>query len=102
MADKKKWSFIAKWLKNKYVLCTAVFLVFFFILDDNGVLTTYSLRQNNKLLKKQKTELEASILQDSLNCAKMTGNLEEIERFGRENYFMKRDNEEIFIVKRDK
>ncbi|MBR5028723.1 MAG: septum formation initiator family protein [Bacteroidales bacterium] len=92
---------ILKKLKTKYAICTYVFLFFFIILDNNGVSTTYSLRKNNKMLKKQKVELEESIKTDSLNYVKMCNDTAEIERFGRENYFMKRDNEEIFIVKRD-
>ncbi|MBO4741403.1 MAG: septum formation initiator family protein, partial [Bacteroidales bacterium] len=81
---------------------TLVFLVFFFFLDNNGILTTRSLRNNNNRLKKQKAELEESIRIDSLNYMKMNKDAAEIERFGRENFYMKRDNEEIFIVKRDK
>ncbi|MBR4804068.1 MAG: septum formation initiator family protein, partial [Bacteroidales bacterium] len=76
--------------------------LFFIIIDNNGFMTYYRLRSQNAILNQQKTELEKEILTDSINYKKMTQDLEEIERFGRENYFMKRDNEDIFIVKRDK
>lgn len=95
----KKWF---KFLKNKYVITTIVFLVFFFFLDNNGLKTAYSLKKNNTMLKEQKAQLEESIAIDSANYVKMKTDPAEIERFGRENYYMKRDNEEIFIVKRDK
>lgn len=102
MTEQKKTKKFLKVLGNKYVICTLIFVLFFIIIDNNGFMTYYRLRSQNALLIQQKTELEKDILTDSINYQKMTKDLEEIERFGRENYFMKRDNEDIFIVKRDK
>ncbi|MBO7541918.1 MAG: septum formation initiator family protein [Bacteroidales bacterium] len=102
MTEQKKTKKFLKVLGNKYVICTLIFILFFIIIDNNGFMTYYRLRSQNALLIQQKTELEKDILTDSINYQKMTRDLEEIERFGRENYFMKRDNEDIFIVKRDK
>ena len=102
MTEQKKTKKFLKVLGNKYVICTLIFILFFIIIDNNGFMTYYRLRSQNALLIQQKTELEKDILTDSINYQKMTRDPEEIERFGRENYFMKRDNEDIFIVKRDK
>lgn len=102
MTEQKKTKKILKVLSNKYVICTLIFILFFIIIDNNGFKTYYRLRSQNAFLNQQKTELEKDIITDSINYQKMTKDLEEIERFGRENYFMKRDNEDIFIVKRDK
>ena len=102
MTEQKKTKKFLKVLGNKYVICTLIFILFFIIIDNNGFMTYYRLRSQNALLIQQKTELEKDILTDSINYQKMTRDLNEIERFGRENYFMKRDNEDIFIVKRDK
>ena len=102
MAKKDKLHIFLKVLKNRYVICTLVFLVFFVFIDNNGLSTYRQLRKNNNMLKKQKKELEESIRTDSMNLELMRNNPAEIERFGRENYFMKRDDEDIFIIKRDK
>lgn len=102
MTEQKKTKKFLKVLGNKYVICTLIFVLFFIIIDNNGFMTYYRLRSQNALLIQQKTELEKDILTDSINYQKMTKDIDEIERFGRENYFMKRDNEDIFIVKRDK
>ena len=102
MTEQKKTKKFLKVLGNKYVICTLIFILFFIIIDNNGFMTYYRLRSQNALLIQQKTELEKDILTDSINYQKMTKDIDEIERFGRENYFMKRDNEDIFIVKRDK
>ncbi len=102
MTEQKKTKKFLKVLGNKYVICTLIFVLFFIIIDNNGFMTYYRLRSQNALLIQQKTELEKDIRTDSINYQKMTRDIDEIERFGRENYFMKRDNEDIFIVKRDK
>lgn len=102
MTENKNLKKAIKILSNKYVICTLVFILFFIIIDNNGFMTYYRLRSQNRLLQEQKEKLEEDILVDSVNYEKMTRDPAEIERFGRENYFMKRDNEEIFIVKRDK
>ena len=102
MTEQKKTKKFLKVLGNKYVIFTLIFFLFFIIIDNNGFMTYYRLRNQNALLNQQKNELEKDILTDSINYQKMTKDYEEIERFGRENYFMKRDNEDIFIVKRDK
>jgi len=102
MTENKNLKKTFKILSNKYVICTLVFILFFIIIDNNGFMTYYRLRNQNKILTEQKEKLEEDILIDSVNYEKMTHEPAEIERFGRENYFMKRDNEEIFIVKRDK
>ena len=101
MTEKKKWGKALKILKSKYTICTLAFLVFFVFLDSNGILSTYSLHKNNRLLKQQKKELEEGIREDSLNVINMKNNSAEIERFGRENYYMKRKNEDVFIVVED-
>ena len=102
MTENKKMKKALKILGNKYVVCTLIFILFFIIIDNNGLLTHYRLRKQNALLIEQKEKLEKDIYTDSLNYQKMTTDIDEIERFGRENYYMKKDNEEIFIVKRDK
>lgn len=102
MTENKYIKKTLKVLSNKYVVCTLVFCLFFIIIDNNGLMTYYRLHKQNTILTDQKEKLKQEILTDSLNYEKLTNNPEEIERFGRENYFMKRDNEEIFIVKRDK
>ena len=44
-------------------------------------------------------ELAEAIVQDSVNNAELKGNLDAIEHYGRENYYMKRADEDIFVIK---
>jgi hypothetical protein len=42
--------------------------------------------------------MRQGIHQDSLQAVRLMYNLDTIERYGRENYFMKRKNEDVFVV----
>lgn len=85
-------------LKNKYLLSGVAFLVwiFFFDLKDipssiNRIQTYSKLQKNEQHLNKQITET----LKD-LNLLKT--NPKTIEKYAREYYMMKKDNEDLFII----
>ena len=44
--------------------------------------------------------MQEGIYRDSLQAERLKYDLDSIERFGRENYFMKAENEDVFVVTR--
>ena len=86
-------------IKNKYVAATLVFLLFFFFLGENNVLVTHKLKRDVAELNKEIDLLEQGIKQDSAEAVSLIGNMEALETYGREHYYMKRDNEDIYIIK---
>ena len=86
-------------IKNKYVAVTLVFLLFFFFLGENNVLVTHQLKRDVAELNKEIDLLEQGIKQDSAEAESLIGNIEALETYGREHYYMKRDNEDIYIIK---
>ena len=54
-----------------------------------------------KQLKEQQEFYKAEIEKDSIKVYNLNNNPEEQERFARERFLMKKDNEDVFIV-RDK
>lgn len=88
---------IPSYLKNKYLIATAVFLVYTLFLDDNDVFTM--LRNKQKLNKISELKLDTGEkLDKSRNTLNRLNNLSEIERFAREKKFFKRDDEDIFVI----
>ena len=85
-------------LKNKYFIASAIFLVWmmFFDLKDWGLISA----RKEKLRDLEKSEKHLSSLiaetQKELNLLKTSALT--IERYARENYLMKKDNEDVFIV----
>ena len=89
-------------LKNKYIICTIVFVVLFFFIDDNSISTSFSLKEQKEKLEEEKLFLEKRIKEDSIRIQQFHNNISEYEKYGRENYYMKRKDEDIFIINREK
>lgn len=87
--------------KNKYFIATAVFVLVLFVSQYN-IPSYLKLRKQKNDLKAKKEYLEKEIKKDSLNTLKLQNNIKEIERYGREKYMMKKDNEDIYIIRNSK
>ncbi len=91
----KKWFRI---IGNKYVLLLSLFLIWMLFFDSNSWLAHRELNQsideleNNKEYYKTQIQKDTAIV-NSLNDQK------ELEKFAREKYFMKRKNEDVYIIK---
>ena len=86
-------------VRNKYVAATLIFLLFFFFLGENNVLVTHQLKREVAELNNEIGLLEHDIKQDSAEAVSLIGNMDALETYGREHYYMKRDNEDIYIIK---
>ena len=79
----------------KYWVATAVFVVVILFIDPNNLLVTMRLNRDVNTLEDSAVRLEESIKKEK-NNKQSNGSIEDKERFARENYFMKRDNEVIY------
>lgn len=87
--------------KNKYFIATAIFVLVLFVSQYN-IPSYLKLRKQKNDLRAKKEYLEKEIKKDSLNTLKLQNNIKEIERYGREKYMMKKDNEDIYIIRSSK
>ncbi len=96
-----KHFFVRLWkiVRNKYVASTLVFLLIFLFLGENNVRVIHRLKRELNDLNKEARLIEEDIRQDSLEAVNLFGNKDALEAYGREHYYMKRDNEDIFIIK---
>ncbi len=85
-------------LKNKYFLAISFFLVWMLFFDarDWGLIT----ENKNKLGELQKSEkhLAAQIKDTRIELELLKTSAQTIEKYAREKYYMKKDNEDLFIV----
>jgi len=88
-------------LRNKYLITFVVFLVWIFFIDTFDIITQVRMNNEFKQLKEQQEFYKAEIEKDSIKVYDLNNNPEEQERFARERFLMKKDNEDVFIV-RDK
>ncbi len=91
---KKKWFSI---LTNIYVLVLTVFVIWMTFFDTNSLLIHLELRREVKKLEKQKEFLKEEIAKDKKVIEKLS-DPEELEKFAREQYYLKKKNEEIYII----
>ncbi|MFN8142800.1 MAG: septum formation initiator family protein [Bacteroidia bacterium] len=98
---KKSESAFAKYIpyiRNKYTLTFLGFLIWLSFFDRNDFITTMSYRQKLSELKNEKEYYEEEILKNKAYLNDLQTNRENLEKFGREKYFMKRDNEDVFVI----
>lgn len=84
--------------KNKYLLAIVAFLVWMFFFDRNDLLSQFErVRHANELKKMEETKsLQIADTRKELDLLKT--NAQTIEKYAREKYLMKKDNEDLFIV----
>ena len=88
-------------LSNKYLIAIVAFLVWMFFFDRNDVLSQFDrVRHSNELKKiEEKKGLEITGTRNELDLLKTSA--QTIEKYAREKYFMKKDNEDLFILTPD-
>lgn len=88
-------------LRNKYLLAIVAFLGWMFFFDRNDLLSQVErVRHSNELKKmEEKKGLEITDTRKELDLLKT--NAQTIEKYAREKYLMKKDNEDLFIVAPD-
>ncbi len=96
----KKFAKILPWLKNKYVLTVIAFIVWMTFFDRNDFISQYSYRTQLDKLQDDKEYYFAEIDVNQKNTYELKSNPQNLERFAREKYLMKKDNEEIFLIVR--
>ena len=88
---------IYKLLTNIYVAITIIFLIWMIFFDVNSFLSHYQLNSEINELKEQKKNLEIEIEKDK-NLIEYLKDMDNYEAFAREKYYMKKKDEEIYII----
>jgi len=84
--------------KNKYFLVAFVTLIWIVFIDNNNLLYQLKLRKQLRELKREKFYYQDEIYRDSLAIKELKENPEALERFAREEYLMKKEGEDIFLI----
>ncbi|MCF6168989.1 septum formation initiator family protein [Lutibacter sp.] len=91
---------IVKIITNKYVIILSIFIVWMVFFDENSMLNHREFNKEINKLKSEKKYYKTQIKQDKELINKLKNN-EELEKFAREEYHMKKDNEEIYLIEYD-
>jgi len=94
---KNLYAFIKPYL-NKYIITVVVFVVFIVFIDENNVIKRVEYEMQIKGLHKEIRHYEELRDQNVKKLEKLHSSDSELERIAREEYLMKKPNEEVFIV----
>ena len=91
---------IPSWLKNKYLLTAAGFTVWILFFDNRDLITSH-FREKGELRKLEQSkryyEQQITITKQELDQLKTNPTV--LERYAREKYLMKKDNEDLYRVR---
>ena len=81
----------------KYLIISISFLIWMTFLDTNSLLIHAELNREIKKLKKKRDAISTEILNDNSLIEKLK-NIDSLEHYAREEYNLKKENEDIFII----
>jgi cell division protein FtsB len=94
-SKKRRW---VKVVGNKYFIATALFLAWFLFFDENSFVAHRENKQRLEELTRQKEYYIEKIASDKQKLEDLNAGKEELEKFAREQYFMSKPDEDVFIV----
>ena len=93
---------IPSWLKNKYLLTGAGFLVWILFFDARDFITSHFREKSQlRVLEKSKAYYEQQIAATRQELEQLKTNPAVLEKYAREKYLMKKDNEDLFLIRED-
>jgi cell division protein FtsB len=86
--------------KNKYLLTGAGFLIWMLFFDERDLVTTFfRQRQELNALEKSEKYYNNQITTTKTELERLKSNPALVEKYAREKYLMKRENEDLFLIR---
>jgi len=84
--------------KNKYFLVSTAFLVWMVFFDRNDLFSQFEYHQQVNKLEKERDFYQKETAKVHQDLDELNSNKEKLEKFAREKYLMKKDNEDVFVI----
>ncbi len=96
---KKKWYRV---LLNKYLISAVVFIVWMLFFDQNSYMIHRELDKEINELKHDRKSFSEKLEKEKARIEEMKSDSTEIERVARERHYLKKEDEDIFIIEEKK
>ena len=83
---------------NKYVLALIVFVIITFMIGDSTLYHRYQYDEKIRVLEQEIKYYQKEIETNLKDLEDLNTNKESLERHAREKYYMKKSDEDIFII----
>ncbi|MDP4206122.1 MAG: septum formation initiator family protein [Bacteroidota bacterium] len=87
-----------KLIRNKFFWTTMVFLVWITFFDEHNMIRVWHNQHNLNQLKQDIGYYHQKIEDDRTKLKELGTNKSNLEKFAREQYLMKKENEDVYIV----
>lgn len=94
----KFFSHIPGFLKNKYLIASGAFVIWILFFDRNDFFIQRDRARQLQDLEKSKTYYSTQIASEQHELEQLKTNPATLEKYAREKYLMKRDNEDLYII----
>jgi len=88
--------------RNKYFLVSLAFVVWMIFFDKNDLFSQYQYHQEVNKLKQEREFYLKETAKVAKDLDELTSNPQKLEKFAREKYLMKKDNEDVFVIVKEK
>lgn len=88
---------IFRFLSNKYVLTTLIFLVIIGLLDKNSLIKRLDHHRQISTLESEIAKYKSQHDRDSSLLMEISSDPSAMEKVARERYFMKKENEDVYV-----
>jgi cell division protein FtsB len=89
---------LIKFIKNKYLLTTIGIVVWLLFFDKNDVFSQADLMGKLDKLKSDREYYITEIANNKKEIEELKTNQKSLEKFAREKYHMKKDNEDVYVI----
>ena len=102
---------VVPYLLNRYIFISLLFIVWIIFFDKNNIISQHEYTKKLKVLNKNKAYYEKEIevsrkemdelsIEDS-TIVKDPVRMKKLEKFAREKYLMKKDDEDVFVITKE-
>jgi cell division protein FtsB len=92
------WNNTPSWIKNKYFATLVVFLFYMAFFDQNDFISLFQIKKELSELETNKEYYKKQIKETEKDLTDLLTNDDNLERYAREKYLMKKENEDIFVI----
>ena len=87
-----------KMVRKKYVVALVLFFAWIVFFDENSIVSHQKNRERLNELIEQKEYYKERIVADKQKLEDLNSGIEDLEKFAREQYYMSKPDEDVFIV----
>ena len=84
--------------RNKYILTIIIFLIWLILFDSNNLISRYKELNQLHKLKKDREYFSKRIEEDRKKLHELKTDNDNLEKFAREQYRMKKADEDLYII----